>query len=287
MASSVLERSAADAGAPPQVREMLADLHRLPAQRPAVMRVVQLADDPDCSVRALADAAAMDPAFTARLLELANSAYYGRVRRVTAIGPAVALLGAETVRGLAVTMALGLSGESGPLPPGFAERSSTTAAACQLLAPSVGADAGDAFCAGLLRELGQALLYRADPAAYSAMLAEHDAATLPAAERAWCGLTSGEVTATVLRSAGVPELLCETLAQHQRDDESGELPTAPLPRALRAGVLVAEAVLRGGVDDATVEALNALTGAGHDATSAGALALRTAAQAAALSLALQ
>jgi HD-like signal output (HDOD) protein len=287
VSSSVLERTAGDAGGPPQVREMLADLHRLPAQRPAVLRVVQLADAPNCSLKALAGAAALDPAFAARLLELANSAYYGRSRRVTAIGPAVCVLGAEMVRGLAVTMALGLSGESGPLPPGFAERASTTAAACQLLAPSVGADPGDAFCAGLLRELGQALLYRADPVTYSAMLDQHDAQALPGAERAWCGLTSGEVGATVLRSAGVPEVLCDALAQHQRDDESGEVPTAPLPRALRAGVLVAEAVLRGGADDETVEALNALTGGGHDATTVGALALRTAAQAAALALALQ
>ena len=53
-----------------EVQGLLADVHRLPASRPALLRVVQLADSPDCSGPALADAAAADPAFTARLRAL-------------------------------------------------------------------------------------------------------------------------------------------------------------------------------------------------------------------------
>lgn len=278
--------AAQEAAPPPEVRTLLEDLHRLPAHRPALLRVVEVADDPDGSVRSLAEAAALDPAFTARLLQLANSAFYGRAGRVTAIGPAVAVLGAETLRGLAVTMALGLSGESGPLPGGFWERAATTAAGSQLIAPTFGAEPGDAFCVGLLREVGQALLFRAAPSSYPVLVASCDEADLAPVERAWCGTTNGELAAAALAAAGLPASVCRTIAEHQRDDERGTAPTRPLACALRGGVLLSRAVASGEVDEAATAALVALTGGALDAPSARALALRTAAQAAALSAAM-
>lgn len=272
---------------PPQVDALLADLNSLPAQRVVLLHVVRVADDPQSSLRGLGEAAARDPAFTARMLQLANSAYYGRAGRVTSIGPAVALLGGETVRGLAVTMALGLSGEHGALPNGFWERATTTAAASQLVAPAMGAQPGDAFCVGLLHEVGRALLFRAAPVGYAALCDGVEGAALAAAERAWCGTTSGELAAAALTAAGLPTTLCRTIAEHQLDEERGSAPTAPLARALRGGVVLAGAVAKGEVEDATIAALHALTSGGLSASSVRALALRTAGQAAALSAAMR
>ena len=269
-----------------EVEDLLADVHRLPGSRPALLRVVQLADAPDSSSRALAEAAAVDPAFTARLLQLANSAYYGRPGRITAIGPAVGVLGAETLRGLAVTMALGLAGEHGPLPDGFSDRAAATAAGSRLIAPLVGADAGDAFCVGLLREVGQALLFRAAPLSYPALLGSCDSADLAAAERAWCGTTSGEVAARALAGAGLPGSVCRTIAEAQLDDEARRLAGTPLGRALRGGVVLARAVASGEVGGATVDELVALTGGLLDERAAHVLVLQTASQAAGLGAAL-
>ena len=261
---------------------MVADLQRLPAHRPALLKVVQVADDPDCSVRSLADAAAGDPAFGARLLHLANSAYYGRARRVTAIGPAVSVLGAETLRALAASMALGLAGEQGPLPDGFWDRAAATASGSQLVAPSTGADAGDAFCVGLLLEVGQALLFRAAPDSYAALVDTCDPSGLAAAERAWCGTTSGAVAAAALGAAGLPPSVWGTIAQHHDDDEQERTPGTPLGRALRGGVLLARAAAAGQIDERTTAALVALSAGALDARTAGVLVLRTASQAAAL-----
>lgn len=280
----------AQTSVPAAVRMLVADLRQLPGQRPALLRVVQVADDPDCSIRALGDVAAVDPAFAARLLQLANSAYYGRTGRVTAIGPAVGALGVETVRGLAVTMALGLSGEHGPLPDGFWERAATTAAASRLMAPRVGADPGDAFCVGLLAEVGQALLFRAAPEGYSGLLAAAggDDAELARAEREWCGTTNGELAAAALAAAGLPMAICAAIGQHQGQVIPCQPATlAPLTRALQAGVVLARAVATGEVDQATCEALGTVVGAAIGASAVGELALRTAAQAAALSATLR
>jgi HD-like signal output (HDOD) protein len=276
-----------EVAAPPQLDALLADLNSLPAQRGVLLHVVRVADDPASSLRGLGEAAARDPAFTARMLQLANSAYYGRAGRVTSIGPAVALLGGETVRGLAVTMALGLTGEHGVLPGGFWERATTPAAASQLIAPATGAPPGDAFCVGLLHEVGRPLLFRAAPVSAAALSALVEGAARAAAERAWCGTTSGELAAAALTAAGLPATLCRTIADHQLDEERGTAPGAPLPRALRGGVVLAGAVATGEVDDAAIAALHALTSGGLSPSSVRALALRTAGQAAALSAAMR
>jgi HD-like signal output (HDOD) protein len=278
LAATVEQRAAA-----PDVATLIADLRQLPAHRPALLRVVQLADDPDVSLGRLAQAAALDPAFAARLLQLANSAVYGRRGRVSALGPAVGVLGAETVRGLAVSMALGLAGEHGPLPAGFWDRAACNAASSRLLAPVVGADGGDAFCAGLLREVGQALLFRAAPAEYARLLAAGDAAGLGEAERAWCGATSDEVAAAALQAAGLPDALSEAIAHQGAAPAAAAGDEPPLARALRAGLLLARAVEGGEVEPETVAALEAVLGRRYDEDAVRALALRVAAQAAALS----
>jgi HD-like signal output (HDOD) protein len=274
-------------GAPVPIPRVLIDVRTLPARRPALLRVVELVDSPRCSLRALADAAAGDPVFTARLLHLANSAYYGRSGRVTTIGGAVAVVGADAVRGLAVTMALGLSGEQGRLPEGFGERAAAAAVGSQLVAPSVGADPGDAFTVGLLHEVGQALMFRAAPREYAALLRSHDETTLAQAERGWCGTTSGELAEWALLDVGLPHTLCHTIAGLHRDAETGAAPGGPLARALRGGVLLGRAVATGEVDVTTVRALSALTAGALGEPSVRALVLRAAAQAAGLSAAMQ
>jgi len=265
------------------VQDLLDDVQRLPAQRPALLRVVHMADDHDCSPRQLADVAASDPAFAARLLQLANSAYYGRAGRITSIGPAVGVLGAETLRGLAVTMALGLSGESGPLPDGFWDRAATAAAGSRLVAPRVGADPGDAFCVGLLHEVGEALLFRAAPEDYPRLRAACTGLALAQAERAWCGVSSGELAAAALGSAGVPGPVCDAIAQHQLAGDQAPVAVGPLTRALRGGVLLSRAVATGEVDAPLQEALALVMGGALGPGEVGELALRTASQAAALS----
>lgn len=267
---------------PPRREELLADLNNLPGQRPVLLDVVRLADSPSVSLRTLGAAAERDPALAARLLRLANSAHYGRSNRVTAVTPAVTLLGGQTVRAVAVTMSLGLSGEHGPLPDGFWERATATAAGSQIVAAEVGAVAGDAFCAGLLRDIGNALLFRASPQDYAAISSSHDHRTLAAAERAWCGATSGEITTAALCAAGLPEAMCATIAASHAEDEGGPAPTTPLGRALRGGVLLARGVASGALEQDDAEELAALIGAASPGA-AGTLLLRTAAQAAALS----
>ena len=264
------------AGGVSVVDRLLADVDRLPGRQPVLLRVAQAADDLDSSAADLAELCAADPAFTARLLRLANSAFYGRAGTVTSLAPAVGVVGRTTLRTTALAMALGLSGESGDLPQGFWGSAALVASSAQLLAPELGAPAGDALCAGLLADLGAALLFRAAPAAYTAVVRAAPGDARVEAERAWCGTSHAELSAQVLRASGLPESVCTAIAQHHDAVPTG----GPLAVTVRAAVLVASD------DPEALEQLAVLTGGRLGPKDGPRLSLAAAAGAAALCSAL-
>lgn len=82
------------------IREDLArDRLVLPSLPDVVLRVWSALEAKDANARRIAEAISRDPALAARLLRVANSAYYGQVRRpVTDLRRAVARLGNRLVR---------------------------------------------------------------------------------------------------------------------------------------------------------------------------------------------
>jgi putative nucleotidyltransferase with HDIG domain len=77
------------------------------APLPAVaLRVLQLAEDERSSANDLASIIATDQAMTAKLLRLANSAYFAAGREITTVRDAIVLLGMVEIRRLVLTTAL-------------------------------------------------------------------------------------------------------------------------------------------------------------------------------------
>ena len=72
----------------------------LPTLPVVVSRVLQVVEDSESSAHDLVDIIQNDQAIAAKVLKVANSAYYGLPRQVTSIDHAVVLLGFETVRNL-------------------------------------------------------------------------------------------------------------------------------------------------------------------------------------------
>lgn len=249
-------------GASPLVHELMLELEQLPPAQVAALRVVQVVDDGHSGAGAVAKAAAVDAALTARMLRMANSAYYGLSGRVSSASFAVTVLGFTTVRSLAAVAAVGLNCDE-ELPPGFWARGAAVATAAAALAPRVGADVPDAFCAGVLHDLGTVLLWRHDPAGHAQLLAQASSPTqVQLLELGRYGTTHATVCAEVLQAWSFPRELCAALG-HRHDPPS---PTAtPLLRALQGGVaLAAAADGTAGLDDDWVTA--ALDAAGVQAT---------------------
>jgi HD-like signal output (HDOD) protein len=82
-------------------------LSKLPPFHSAALRLLNVSSESDSAVSEFEDAFSADPALTADLLLVANSAAFGLRSRVATIRHALAFLGLERVRSLASTIALG------------------------------------------------------------------------------------------------------------------------------------------------------------------------------------
>jgi HD-like signal output (HDOD) protein len=212
----------------------------LPSRAGAATRVLLLIDDPDSRVADLADAIGADPAFTTKVIALANSSYYGLSGRVGTLQYAISVLGFQTIRALAVSLAAGLDTPSS-VPTGFWEQAAIAATAAALIAPNLGASAADAFCAGLLHTLGAALLHQREPLPQLCLPMMLGADELNQREAELYGVTHADAGAAMLASWRFPDRLCTLVAAHHEVP----LPDAPpLTRALAAARVLTDLALR-------------------------------------------
>ena len=201
------------------VQRLLRRLERLPAHPNVAMRVVLEANDPNSSAARLGRLIEVDPALTAHVMRLANSAFYGLSTRVASAARAVTVLGFSMVRSMAAGIATGvLDAASGALPDGYWEHSVGTAVAALVLAPRVGCNGADAFSMGLLHDVGAALLYRLDPEAYEMATnrAITGAATLIQAEYDAFGITHDVAAGRVFAAWNFPPDLVQAIGGHHQ-----------------------------------------------------------------------
>lgn len=211
----------------------------VPPRAGAAHLVLSVADDPDSSVTDLARAVGGDPALTARVLALANSAYYGLSGRVGTTDFAVSLVGFDTVRALALTVAAGLD-RPGVVPDGFWRQATLSAAAAGLCAPMFDAPAGDAFVLGLLHTVGSALLHQQHPVSGLCLPYPDDVGEFERDELERYGTTHSQAAAELLAGWRFPPVLCRLIAEHHNELL---LEAAPLARVLRVARILTDRTL--------------------------------------------
>lgn len=249
------------------VHRLLIELEQLPPAQAAALRVVQMIDDPDSRAADVATAASVDAALTTRMLRMANSAYYGLSGRVASASFAVTVIGFQTVRSLATMAAAGVVSDA-DLPPGFFARGAGTASGAALLARGVGADAAQAFCVGILHDLGAALLWRHAPQRQRDLLAQaENPEHLLQLELEEYGAMHASLSAEVLQAWSFPPELCMAIGRHHDPPSAG---AAPLRRALQGGMALAS-LADGSVRAGDRAAAAALEAAGVGPTSRAAL----------------
>ncbi|MEM6511643.1 MAG: HDOD domain-containing protein [Pseudomonadota bacterium] len=161
-----------------------------------------------------------DPGISARLLGLANSAYYGLAEPVDSLSDAVGrVIGVETVRSvvlaLAMQKALDQSRCSAFDPERFWKDSLMAAQCCKRVAmrdPAL-SDHGKrlAYVAGLCHNIGLMALAFLEPEATNAVLVEHDERHMrfdSALERA-IGISHREATKVLAERWSLPDMLVE------------------------------------------------------------------------------
>jgi putative nucleotidyltransferase with HDIG domain len=133
------------------------DLPTLPV---IAQKVMKLADDDSAGMQQLATMISSDQALSARVLSLANSAYYGHRATVSTIQRAMIVIGMNMLKQISLSVLVcGTIGRGGKERAQFWKHSFGTATASALIAKRAGLrDADTYFMAGLLHDVGKILL---------------------------------------------------------------------------------------------------------------------------------
>lgn len=130
----------------------------------AVLRIMDMVENSDCSVADVAKVLAMDPPLAAKVLKLANSSYYGFRQQIASIPQAAALLGLLTLKNTLLSASLIKvygGARNGLNLPALWTHSFGVATASKLIAKHVHfPNSEKAYAAGLLHDLGKIMIAR-------------------------------------------------------------------------------------------------------------------------------
>jgi putative nucleotidyltransferase with HDIG domain len=198
--------------------DLITEVTQLPVPPGAALRLLWMLEDPRASAADLGRLIESDPALSTPIIRLSNTAFYGLSGKVSSAWRAVTVLGLATMRAIATAAAFDLLSEKGrAVPDEFWEHSVTTAAAAAAIANRVGIQPNDAFSAGLLHDLGTALLFRRAPRRYdSAMDRRRTNPEMPLIdiENEEFGATHAQVGAAALGVMRFPAEIVEAIAEH-------------------------------------------------------------------------
>jgi HD-like signal output (HDOD) protein/ActR/RegA family two-component response regulator len=200
------------------LRAQLGAVAALPPM-PSTFAALQCAlTDPNVDSNKVAAIIQKDPAISAKVLQVCNSAFFRLPRRVASIQHAVSYLGLSTVRSMVLSAELFRPGKA--LSPALdLEQMQRHALSVAAIARSLAADnprAEDAFLAGLLHDIGFLLLARQDPDGMQRAL-EAAAAGMPLAqaEQLHTGINHGVAGGYLLGLWGLPYEIVETVTHHE------------------------------------------------------------------------
>jgi len=200
-------------------------LQNLPPFPAIALRVAQLISNEDVWVKELSDLIRADQSLSAELLRMANSPLFGFRREITSVVQAVALLGQERIRGLALTAGM-QSYLARPLKiPALHlcwQHSLASAIAAEKLARVAYMEEDSAYTAGLLHDIGRLALMVADPARYAQLLAvvEDGTGDVRKCEREWFGMDHCEAGQWLVEEWGLPGVFGMTAGGHHQTAQS-------------------------------------------------------------------
>lgn len=137
----------------------------LPTAPRVVQELIESFDSEAVSIPEVTRKIAVDPVLSAKLLRLANSAYYHVSRSISTVDDAVTMLGFVTVRTLVISNGLvnGFKSMPGLDLHKFWRYSLHTAVAAKWLAKKAKQNSDEAFTVGMMHAIGQLVMHTAMP----------------------------------------------------------------------------------------------------------------------------
>jgi putative nucleotidyltransferase with HDIG domain len=205
--------------ADPDLRASITRLGLLPSPPALYTELVQVLRDPEVTLDALSTVVCRDPSLAARVLQIANSAFFSRAAvPVTQLRSAIARIGTRVLRSLALssTIFAPVSDHRGKLAVEKTQAHALRAAEVALRLASDHKDRDDAFTGALLHDVGLIALWAIAPEGLADIPA--DPSERLEAERRAFGATHAEIGAHLLDLWGLPLPIVEAVHAHHTPD---------------------------------------------------------------------
>jgi HD-like signal output (HDOD) protein len=202
-------------------------LCNLPPLNSIANQVLSLSADPDVDIRRLAFAMEADPAFAAEVLLLANSSLFGFTSRMSVLRHAIAVLGLDRIKALAVTVAMrAFLGHGGPLVKQCWRHSAACAVIAEEISPIFDISGDHSYTTALMHDIGRLGLLKSYPRDMTPVLeAEYDdLAAVLAAERAAVNCDHGLAGAWLVKNWAYPPAFAEVCEHHHEPLDPRDTP---------------------------------------------------------------
>jgi putative nucleotidyltransferase with HDIG domain len=206
-------------GTKEEILERIATEAKFTALPETFARLLHMFDDPTVTAAEVAALLGRDAGMVARLLRIANSAFYGGTGNVATVQQAIVKIGFRTVKAVVLSSTMYQSiHRNAPkefdLRP-FWQHGLEVAVAAMLIAEEICPKCSDeAFVAGLLHDVGRVAYAHVFPDQFRAALSEGAAAWTMAKEEAAFGVNHAETGAFLAARWNFPDVLRDAIARH-------------------------------------------------------------------------
>jgi len=203
-----------------KVRAIVGRVGKLPVMPKVFARLQEAIAQPNVNMNTISEIVSADVAIAAKVLQIANSAFFRLSKPISGVKQAVTYLGIATLRNLVLSAEIFEQWKTPRDFPQFdadylQQHALTAAAACKsLTAPGQSGD--DAWMVGLVHDIGYWILIQESPAELLKALSHAQSAKIPAyqAEQEIVGATHAEIGAYLLGMWGLPYPVVEAVAMH-------------------------------------------------------------------------
>ena len=234
-----------------QTLSKIKHLNNLPRLPQVVLNLIDVCGKDETQTAEIIDIISTDPVLAARLMEMLSSAHINMNRDIISIETAVIYLGMNTIRNLAISMAMMQNFDVPAKIPQwnmnrFWYHCFLTAIISRKIATHTGdANPEEAFFAGLIHEIGALLLASAFPVEYASILADFDTEKdIIAAEKKQFEMTRFEVGAWLCSQWKLNPLICDAVL-YVNENKTRIASALPLVKIVFTANSIADANMEG------------------------------------------
>lgn len=229
------------------LRELVTRCSSLPSVPELYSELIEILQDPDTDNHDMAAIVLKDGGMTARILKLANSAFFGCGREISDVSEAITYLGTETIKSL-ILFSNAFSQHEHLKFPGFDAQSLwrhslEVANASKMIAIYESEErkvAEEAYVAGLLHDVGKLMLAVNLPGLYreAITVARLEKVPLSTVERKMFGADHADIGGYLLGLWGLPVPVVEAIALHHRPSAAVQKKFSPLTAVHAGNILI-------------------------------------------------